>query len=75
MKKLLLIALLGSLVTSVGCARRLDNDFGATPTLSSRERMQQIDRNWDYEGRQLMDDVDTVLLLRPASRLTRWNVR
>jgi hypothetical protein len=34
-----------------------------------------IARNWDYEGKQLMDDVDMALLLRPASHLTIWNVR
>jgi hypothetical protein len=80
MKKLVLTLLLGSLMLptvmlSGGCARGLDRDFGATPALTSRERYQQIGRNWDYEGKQIMDDIDEVFLLRPASRLTIWNVQ
>jgi hypothetical protein len=75
MKTLLSLLVLAMLVTSMGCGPRLDRDFGATPALSSRERYQQIDRNWDYEGRMIMDDVDSVLLLRPATRLTIWHVR
>jgi hypothetical protein len=34
-----------------------------------------IARNWDYEGKQLVDDFDSAMLLRPSSRLTIWNVR
>jgi hypothetical protein len=60
-----------------GCAKnyRLENDWGATPAYSSSERYQQINRNWDYEGKQATDDVDHFLLLRPASHLTVWNVQ
>jgi hypothetical protein len=47
----------------------------APPAYSSIERAQQIGRNWDYEGRQSVDDLDHVLLLRPVSKLTIWNVR
>ena len=47
----------------------------APPAYSSTERAQQIGRNWDYEGRQGVDDLDHYLLLRPASKLTIWNVR
>ena len=48
----------------------------APPAYSPRERYQQIGRNWDYEGRQAVDEWDrSVALLRPASRLTIWNVR
>jgi hypothetical protein len=47
----------------------------ATPGYSSAERFQQIGRNWDYEWKMAQDDIDHVLLLRPASRLTVWNVR
>ena len=47
----------------------------ATPGYTAEERNQLIARNWDYEIRQASDDFDHVLLLRPASRLTVWNVR
>ena len=40
-----------------------------------KERQQLILRNWDYEGKQKDDDIDSALLLRPASHLTIWNVR
>lgn len=48
----------------------------ATPAYAPIERYQQIGRNWDYEGRQGVDDLDrNWLLTRPSSRLTIWNVR
>jgi hypothetical protein len=47
----------------------------ATPAYSPIERYQQIGRNWDYEGRQAVDDFDHIALLRPASKMTIWNVR
>jgi hypothetical protein len=46
-----------------------------TPAYTPTERRQQIARNWDYEFKQATDDFDSVLLMRPASRLTIWNVR
>ena len=67
MKKMLLLALAaGSMILATGCA---------TPAYSPSERGQQISRNWDYEGKQAIDDFDHMFLLRPASRLTIWNVR
>ena len=64
------LALFGLLATtlffSAGCA---------TPGYSVNERFAQIGRNWDYEGLALADDIDEVLLLRPASGLTWWNVQ
>jgi hypothetical protein len=56
-----------------GCAR--PGEFGYTPAYTTKERFDMIARNWDYEGKQLMDDMDSLLLLRPASHLTMWNVR
>ena len=48
----------------------------APPAYTARERYQQIGRNWDYEGRQAVEEWDrSIALLRPASRLTIWNVR
>ena len=46
-----------------------------TPVYTPTERRQQIARNWDYELKQATDDWDSLLLLRPSSRLTIWNVR
>lgn len=67
MKCLAMIALLaGALFVNVGCA---------TPGYSAVERNQMIARNWDYEIKQASDDWDYLLLLRPSSRLTIWNVR
>ena len=67
MKSLALIALVaGSLFIGAGCA---------TPGYSAQERNQMIARNWDYEIKQASDDFDYLLLFRPASRLTIWNVR
>lgn len=76
MKSLALCSLALGLMVGTGCAKHytLDNDFGASPGYSSTERYQQIYRNWDYEGKQMMDDIDHALLLRPASHLTKWNV-
>jgi len=67
MKKLLLLAFAaGSTLFATGCA---------TPAYSPTERHQQIARNWNYEGEQAIDDIDHILLLRPASHLTVWNLR
>jgi hypothetical protein len=62
------LAVLGSvlLLGSTGCE---------TPAYSTQERFQLIGRNWGYEYEQMNDDVDSALLLRPASHLTSWNVQ
>jgi hypothetical protein len=74
MKKFALFGLVaGCLFVSSGCAR--PGEIGWTPAYTARERADMIARNWDYEGKQMQDDIDYVLLLRPASRLTIWNVR
>jgi hypothetical protein len=67
MKSLALIALMaGAMFVTTGCA---------TPGYTPEERNQRIARNWDYDMRQASDDFDYLLLLRPASRLTVWDVR
>lgn len=74
MKKLTVLALIGSaLVSIVGCAR--PGELGHTPALTTKERYNAIARNWDNEGKQSQDDIDTLLLLRPQSRLSPWNFR
>jgi hypothetical protein len=67
----LLLTVVGLLMT--GCARPFE--FGYSPAYTAHERHQQIARNWDYEGKQIFDDIDHALLLRPAGSLTMWNVR
>ena len=70
MKRLaLLLAALGA----VGCAR--PNEFGYGTAYSAKERDQQILRNWDLEGKEMVDDIDHLLLLEPSSRLSDWNIR
>lgn len=47
-----------------------------TPGLSPAERNQMIVRNFNYDGGQVVDDIDRdVLMIRPASHLTVWNVQ
>jgi hypothetical protein len=68
------VVLVGLLALSAfGCARPFE--IGWSPAYTARERHQMIARNWDYEGKQLVDDFDSAMLLRPSSRLTIWNVR
>lgn len=77
MKLIALTLLAGGLMGLTGCNHRIphQNDFGATPGMSSRDRYQEIDSNWAFEGQQFVDDVDSLLLLRPSSRMTMWNTR
>ncbi len=68
--------LLGLVVVSsmvIGCAR--PNEIGWTPAYTTEDRINMIARNWDMEGKMLVDDVDSALLLRPMSGLTLWHVR
>ena len=67
MKLIVLLALLsGCVFLSTGCA---------TPAYSAQERNKMIVRTWRYDQRQSVDDFDTLLMLRPPSRLTVWHVR
>jgi hypothetical protein len=68
MKKLVVLALVVAFsVLSTGC--------GATPAYSGKERGRMIARNWNYQGRQINDDVDHALMLRGGGWLTVWNVK
>jgi hypothetical protein len=62
-----------ALTLSTGCAR--PGEFGYTMGLTAKERGNAIARNWDNEGKILMDDVDSFFLLRPQTSLTPWNIR
>jgi hypothetical protein len=67
MKVFVLIVLLaGAALSSGGCAG---------VAYSPQERHALIARTWNIDGRQAVDDLDSVLLLRPPSRLTIWHVR
>ena len=67
MKSLLaLIVLAGMAITMPGCN---------TPAYSTTERHQMWARTARFEWEQAQDDIDSVLLLRPPSRMTIWHVR
>ena len=75
MKKIVSVGLIAVAAASVlgGCAR--PGELGYTPAYTARERGQQIARHWDNEGKMTQDDIDSLLLLRPQSSLTPWNIR
>ncbi len=59
-------SLAGTLLVTGGCA---------TPAYSAAERSKMIQRNFDYNGAQAVDDWDALWLLRPASHMTIWDVQ
>ncbi|HVT90246.1 MAG TPA: hypothetical protein VHD56_15445 [Tepidisphaeraceae bacterium] len=67
------LALLMLALAASGCARPWE--IGWDPAYSLDERNRQIARNWDFEGKQIVEDVDHILLLRPAETLSIWNIR
>ena len=66
--------LLGAALTQTGCSSELGPEWGSTPTLTRQERYAEIQRNWGLELQMMNDDIDHLLLLRPVSGLTEWNV-
>jgi hypothetical protein len=76
MKRLALFVLLfAGAFSSVGCSGPGKGELFWTPAYTAQEREDLIARNWDYEGKQAIDDWDSFWLLRPAGHLTIWNVR
>ena len=59
-----------------GCAKTgLEHDFLAPPGYTSSENAQRIGRYIAYDFSQAIDDFDKdVLMTRPSSRLTLWDV-
>jgi hypothetical protein len=49
------------------------NGCGSSPVYTSDERGAAIAANWDRQWKELADDTDNALLLRPDSTLTQWD--
>ena len=73
MKRTALLLLVLAGVTITGCAR--PGEVGWGTAYSRQELDRQILRNWDWEGKQLVDDVEHAMLLRPMGHLTLWDLR
>ena len=56
----------GAALTSGGCE---------TVAYSPSERSAMINRTWEVERRQIVDDFDSALLLRPPGQMSIWHVR
>jgi hypothetical protein len=75
---LLAVALVGLSTLASGCASPAYS--GGLPTIqfpeekATGEHANNTLRNWHYESRQLVDDIDSVMLFQPAARGTKWNV-
>ena len=63
------------LIGLLGAAAAAASGTGCTPAYSWQERNALIARTWKYDAKQAVDDFDSVLMLRPPSRMTVWNVR
>ena len=67
MRILVLIGLLAATAAlNTGCR---------TPAYSPQERNALIARTWRLDSQQAVDDFDSILLLRPPSRMTIWHIR
>ena len=79
MKYLLLAVLLAGIPLTTGCATPAYS--GGLPTIkfpeerATGENANNIVRNWIVESKQITDDLNTVWLLDPVSRLSKWNLR
>ena len=61
------LGLMGLAFAQIGCTTR-------TPVFTTEERFARISRNMGLEAQMINDDIDSLLLLRPVSGLTPWNV-
>ncbi len=67
MKKLATLLLgIAGLIGATGCS---------TPGYTGGEMMTRIVRNWDYENKQMWDEIYYEAMLDPASHTTLWNLR
>ena len=72
MRKFAILGLVVIASLSTGCARPWE--VGAAPAYTARDRWNMALRNMDLEGKMTQDDLDNILLLRPVSGLTTWNI-
>jgi hypothetical protein len=78
MSKLALVAVaLGLMVMVGGC---MDSRIGKadpfqTPAYTGTERGEMIATSAETDWKEMKDDIDEVLMLRPSSNLTTWLVR
>lgn len=77
-KLMLIVVALGSMVTLVGGC--MDSRIGKADALqtvaySSGERGDLIAGSMETDWKEMNDDVDSVLMLRPCSNMTIWHVR
>ena len=47
----------------------------ATPAYTGGENVSRVLRTWDFENKQMMEDVMYEAMLNPPSRSTVWNLR
>lgn len=47
----------------------------ASPAYTGGENLARIGRTWDYENKQMIEEVNYELMLMPPSRSTIWNLR
>jgi hypothetical protein len=68
MRIFVLIGLLAGSALCTGCG---------APTLaySAKERNSIIARTWSVDSHEIVDDFDSLLMLRPPSRMTIWHIR
>jgi hypothetical protein len=67
MRKLACLLLLaGGAFTMGGCA---------SPAYTGGENVARTLRNWDYENKQMIDDINYELMFQPASHSTIWNLQ
>jgi hypothetical protein len=75
---LLLVAMLGLGMLSTGCAT--PGYSGGLPTIQfpeekpTGENANNVLRNWHFENRQMIDDINSVLLFEPPTKLSKWNI-
>jgi hypothetical protein len=80
MKYLFLALLLAGLASvNTGCATPAYS--GGLPSAKfpeerfTGEHSNMYARNWMFEFKQMSDDWDSILLLDPVGRLSKWNLR
>ena len=67
MKKLAMLVLLAASTFGIGGC--------ATPAYNTGENVSRVLRTWDFEYKQMNEDLLYELQLYPPSRLTLWNLR